>query len=385
MKPRTSQGSIRFAVQLLFAFSIALLAGLGLLAQRQLPDEAALNNLIWGFVVAGSLLLFGLTKWLQRQIQVGLGAEPFKLANIAEQIRQGNLQVSFQIPKGQEPTGVIAAMLTMRNGLKDAIKAARSTAGQVSEASTGLGGANEAIRQTQKEVSHLLSETTERLAQMTYQAELFFNANNKRLRQIRELTTKTREAESFAKTGTGVIQSGNQSMDQIVASINKMLAFMGNIRSITRQTNLLSLNAAIEAAKAGEYGKGFAVVATEVKTLAESSAKAVDQMEALSGQSMQNIESGRKMIHSMGDFFNRIIDLVIVISEQMETIARSAEQQEAQITEMSNLIMTVTQDAGTNDLAMKLILDKTRQVDQSSRNLEAAVQQLTEILNRFKM
>jgi len=91
------------------------------------------------------------------------------------------------------------------------------------------------------------------------------------------------------------------------------------------------------------------------------------------------------MIHSMGDFFNRIIDLVIVISEQMETIARSAEQQEAQITEMSNLIMTVTQDAGTNDLAMKLILDKTRQVDQSSRNLEAAVQQLTEILNRFKM
>jgi len=374
----TSRGKLQKQIYLLLFIAL-----LGLLVLGLFGGGEGVSSMRWMLVGGFALLLITVALRLLRQVQQSLGATPEKLIYVADQISGGNLKVSFQIPKGDKPQGVTAAMLTMRNGLKDLVRLAYQTASGVKVASTDLSAATEAIQGTTQETRTLLSETNALLTKMTYSAELFFNANNSGIRRIRDVAEKTEEAEKIAKNGQEVIDKGTGAMDHIIASIEKTTGFMNNIRTITRQTNLLSLNAAIEASKAGEFGKGFAVVAGEVKSLAESSSRVVDRIEELTEANLTNTAEGRGAIDRMGDFFGHIITLVLEVSEKVAEIARAAEKQDGMINEMTQLIMQAAQDASTNEQAMSSIADKVQVVDQTSLVLIKEVNQLDEIMNRF--
>ncbi len=365
--------------------SLTAIVSVLLISLASLASDTFINHLILPFGVIVAVIIGVSSSRILKELDSSFGAEPKKLIMIADRISSGDLNFSFQIPKTTKPKGVIAALLTMRNGLKDMIRAAWNTASKVSESSEDLKTTTSKIQRTVSQVSKLLDQTTDLLTEMTYTAERFFRGNQERVEKIRELSVKTHEAEHMAKSGSTVIASGNQAMDQIIDSNQKTLDFMSNIRSITRQTNLLALNAAIEASQAGEYGKGFAVVAGEVKKLAGSSSFVVDQMEELSQDSIKDIEQGREMIKSMETFFNKIIQLVIEVSTEMVGIAAEAEKQEGQIHEMSNLIMTVFSDASANNAAMKEIEDSIKTVDQTSMELSQEVLKLNEIFNRFTL
>ncbi|MDX2469669.1 MAG: methyl-accepting chemotaxis protein [SAR324 cluster bacterium] len=381
-KQLTSKQPLRSGVTFITYLSIISIL---LLSLASLASDTFINVFVLpiGVILAG---VIGVSSFrILRELDSSFGAEPKKLIMIADRISSGDLNFSFQLPKGIKPQGVIAALLTMRNGLKDMIRAAWTTASKVSESSEDLKTTTSNIQSTVSEVSRLLDQTTDLLTEMTYTAERFFRGNQERVEKIRELSIKTHEAEDMAKSGSSVIDTGNKAMDQIIDSNQKTLDFMSNIRSITRQTNLLALNAAIEASQAGEYGKGFAVVAGEVKKLAGSSSFVVDQMEELSQNSIKDIDQGREMIQSMEVFFNKIIQLVLEVSAEMVTIAAESEKQEAQIHEMSNLIMTVFSDASANNAAMKEIEISIKGVDQTSVELSEEVLKLNELFNRFTL
>ncbi|GAW67260.1 methyl-accepting chemotaxis protein [Geoanaerobacter pelophilus] len=163
------------------------------------------------------------------------------------------------------------------------------------------------------------------------------------------VTIMNRIAERVKTTSTTIGSLGERS-DQIGAII-------GTIEDIADQTNLLALNAAIEAARAGEQGRGFAVVADEVRALAERTTRATreisDMIKAIQSEtraavmameeSVQNVESGRAESDRSGASIQAILDQIGEVTTQINQIATAAEEQTATTSEISNNMMQITE------------------------------------------
>ena len=148
---------------------------------------------------------------------------------------------------------------------------------------------------------------------------------------IREISQNANNAAQVASNAVGVAQRTNET----VAKLGTSSAEIGNvvkvITAIAEQTNLLALNATIEAARAGEAGKGFAVVATEVKDLAQETAKATEDI-------VRRVETIQTDTSSAVDAIGEISRIIAEINDYQVTIASAVEEQTATTNEMSRSI-----------------------------------------------
>jgi aerotaxis receptor len=118
------------------------------------------------------------------------------------------------------------------------------------------------------------------------------------------------------------------SMMQAVSQDNsKIVDIIGVIDSIAFQTNILALNAAVEAARAGESGRGFAVVAAEVRNLAQHSASAAREIQALIEQNVANVKNGVEMVENTETHLTAMIDNVMTMSTMIKEIGTATHEQ----------------------------------------------------------
>jgi len=188
------------------------------------------------------------------------------------------------------------------------------------------------------------------------------------------------------------IETVSQVTEDLANESNNIGSVLDVIRSISEQTNLLALNAAIEAARAGEHGRGFAVVADEVRTLASRTGQSTDEIQVMitklqegakaaveavkSSQALS--ESTVEQASSANTSLNEIERLVSIITEMNSQIARATEQQTQAADEVNLRINELSQSTEQS-------LNNTKQLTDASDNLKQSSQGLSNVVNRFKL
>ena len=284
-----------------------------------------------------------------------------------------------------------------RDGMLVVAERLEEVSNVVSSASTELAAQIEQSERGAAEQAARVTETATAMEEMNSTVlEVARNAGN-----ASEVSASTREkAEHGAAVVQEVVASIQGVQEASVALKNDMAALDDNARAISQimavisdiadQTNLLALNAAIEAARAGEAGRGFAVVADEVRKLAEktmasttdvgnaikaiqdSAAKSMDQVDLTVG----NIEKATELAIRSGDALREIVGMVDDTADQVRGIAAASEQQSASSEEINKSIMQVNTIAGETASAMQEAARAVSELAEQAQVLTGLIREL---------
>jgi methyl-accepting chemotaxis protein len=145
----------------------------------------------------------------------------------------------------------------------------------------------------------------------------------------RSVAELAREASVDAEQGGRVVGEAVAAVERIQSGSGRITEIVGVIDGFAFQTNLLALNASVEAARAGEAGKGFAVVAQEVRTLAQRSAEAAQDIKSVIEDSAAHVGEGVRLVGETGEALERIMAATRSVAETIDGIARSSREQTA--------------------------------------------------------
>ncbi len=336
--------------------------------------------------IAGAILFaliagYAFTSYVSRQIT---GATDHLLARLAS-LSEGDLS-KRSVLSGQDELGRMGqAYNRVVEQLHSDIRAISMTAEGTASSATELSATTEEINRTTEDLRKA-SEVQRRAVEESSAALVQMSSS------MQQVLKNTRQVEQLAETSQLTTQQGADSvresataMTAIQESSDKVARITTVIQDIARQTNLLSLNAAIEAAKAGAMGKGFAVVAEEVRKLAERSAAAAKEITQLIQESTQRVGTGTSAVAAAGRSLEFIEANMRENTTHIREIARAMEEQgrstESVVQGMGETSSMVDSNASATIQLAATIQETSRTTEQ----LAGLAQDLQTRLRRFRM
>jgi methyl-accepting chemotaxis protein len=251
----------------------------------------------------------------------------------AQAVAAGDLSLEFEAQGKDEIAELLAALKEMQSSLANVVSRVRRNAEGVATASAQIASGNLDLSSRTEEQAASLEETAASMEQLT--ATVRQNADH-----AAAASTLADHARATAANGGQMMERVVETMQGIAESSGKVSEIIAVIDAIAFQTNILALNAAVEAARAGEEGRGFAVVAGEVRTLAQRSASAAQEIKRLIEQSAQRVDTGHAIVRDAGSVITEIVESVQRMTGVVSEIASASEEQRTGIEQVN---MAVTQ------------------------------------------
>ncbi|MBL4692365.1 MAG: HAMP domain-containing protein, partial [Magnetovibrio sp.] len=250
----------------------------------------------------------------------------------------------------------------------------------VSSASTEMQSSASALSATAEETSQQSKVVATAANDATQNVQTVASATEELSSSIQEISRQVAQSTQIAGTAVIEVESTNEKIQGLAQAANKIGEVVAMITDIADQTNLLALNATIEAARAGDAGKGFAVVASEVKNLANQTAKATEEISAQISDIQGATHTAVDAIGSIGGTINQLNDISSAIAAAVEEqgaatqeIARNVEQAANGTTEVSSNISGVQDAAGETGSSAGEMLGAATELSQQSELLRSEV------------
>ena len=241
-----------------------------------------------------------------------------------------------------EAKGEIGKLIEGVNSLGNSLKeSSELIAGILSQKSKILQETSTKLTESIDELSEIFTKTNKNIDNATTQVVEIKDAVESTVAKTNEMKEVANETSNSAKVGQEFANNTLNAMQEIYASTNDISEAISVIDSIAFQTNILSLNAAVEAATAGEAGKGFAVVAQEVRNLANKSAEAAKKIKDLVSKTQVKSNEGIEVTKSMKDNFVAVVDNVSNTLNLVNAVAEEADSEMKKISSISKLIKDI--------------------------------------------
>ncbi len=352
---------------------------------------AGMRNTSIGLILLGLIAGFGIATWTIRTAVQGPLAQT---QTVAGEIARGNLGIAIPTDRKDEMGRLLKSLAGMRDGLRTMVvelktnaEGVASEAAQLASTSTQLAGATE----------HQ-AESASAMAAAVEQMTVSINHVSDSAREAHSISMDTNER---SNAGNTMIRDTLVEMDKISHTVNdaaetiramgessqKVSSIVQMIREVAEQTNLLALNAAIEAARAGEQGRGFAVVADEVRKLAERTAQATTDIYTMIGEvqtnaksavaimerAVERVDGGAKLARQTGETMNTIGDSARQVVNVVNEISSALKEQSTASNDIATNVERIAQMSEENHSATRMAADSAHRLEELAASTRQAV------------
>ena len=318
---------------------------------------------------------------------------------VARTIASGDLSQRVQAEGNDEPAELLKALAAMRDSLSDTIEGISNASSQLASASEELNAVTEdsarGLRQQNNELEQAataVNEMTAAVEEVARNAASTSDASRETDEHSRNGQDQVRQTVSSINALTNDLTETAENVESLAAEVNSITQMLDVIRAVAEQTNLLALNAAIEAARAGEQGRGFAVVADEVRALAHRTQQSTTEIEQMIGSVQKGASSAvqamqgstglaattLRLAQAAGEALEGVTRAVSSINERNLVIASASEEQVQVAREVDRNLVNI-RDLSTQSAA------GAEQTNSASQELSKLAVQLRDLVARFRL
>lgn len=345
---------------------------------------AVINQIQWTTGLSALILVLLAAAGVSWVVQDSL-SQLREVAQVLGKAAEGDLSIHV-VASGEDEVGHLAhSAEKMLQGMNQAMHDVMATAERVASGSTQLASSADQMNATVHETAKTGEDL--RVAGQGVLAALKDLDLNVEAMAGHSQRTQARAEEASRDTDLGARQgqSTAEDMEAIQQATSRIASAIQAIQGIARQTNLLSLNAAIEAAKAGAMGKGFAVVAEEVRILADRSAQSAREIEETIQTMHAAVGEGVDSVHSTLEHLDAIRDRIVQVAASTREISELGTQQASTSHNAARMMDQTAKHLDQNATATHELSATAEEITKTSEELSRVAEGLRETVHRFKL